>query len=375
VEIMSLSVTVIGAGAFGGWTALHLLRAGARVTLVDAWGAGNSRASSGDETRIIRASYGPHAIYTEMVGRALPLWKENERRWKTRLVHQTSSLWMAPADDSWETCSLENIRSAGMKHEVVGALEGCRRWPQMNWEGITWAVHELEAGYLLAQRSCQAVLDGFCAENGVYVQARVQPNELGAFPADVYVFACGPWLGELFPDILGNLIVPTRQEIFCFRPADGDTRFNDKRFPAWVDNSPVRFYGIPANQSRGFKVARDVPGPRFDPTRGERTVTADGLSAIRNFLACRFPALKDAPVMESRVCPYEMSPDGGLIVDRHPLRSDIWFAGGGSGHGFKLGPAVGEHVAQLLLGKSKVRAEFGLARFATIDKGQMGPRI
>src|SRR5204862_2933363 len=147
---MSISVTVIGAGAFGGWTALHLLRAGARVTLVDAWGAGNSRASSGDETRVIRASYGPNTVYTEMVARAIPLWKENERRWNTRLLHQNGALWMAAANDAYEQASLENIRRMGMAHEIVTADEGRRRWPQMNWDGLTWGVHEKEAGYLLA---------------------------------------------------------------------------------------------------------------------------------------------------------------------------------------------------------------------------------
>jgi len=372
---MAVSVTVIGAGAFGGWTALNLLRAGAQVTLVDAWGPGNSRASSGDETRVIRASYGPNKVYTELVARAIPLWKENEQRWNTKLLHQNGVLWMAAANDTYEKASLENICRMGMAHEVISAAEGRRRWPQMNWDGLTWGLHEKEAGYLLARRSCQAVMEGFLAENGVYVQACVQPGELASFPADVYVFACGPWLSELFPDVLGARITPTRQETFYFGTPAGDTRFNEDRFPTWVDNSSVRFYGIPGNQWRGFKVAQDTPGKTFDPTYGERTVTAEGVTSIRKYLAHRFPSLRDAPLIESRVCQYEMSPDGGLIVDRHPARDNIWLAGGGSGHGFKLGPAVGEHVAQLVLGKAKVKPEFGLARLAKADTEQVSWRM
>ena len=168
-----------------------------------------------------------------------------------------------------------------MAHEVISAPEGRRRWPQMNWDDLTWGLHETEAGYLLARRSCQAVMEGFLAENGVYVQACVQPGELAGSPADVYVFACGPWLSELFPDVLGARIMPTRQEIFYFGTPAGDTRFNEERFPTWVDNSPVRFYGIPGNEWRGFKVAQDTPGKTFDPTYGERTVTAEGLTSIR----------------------------------------------------------------------------------------------
>src|SRR5436190_10003507 len=218
-------------------------------------------------------------------------------------------------------------------------------------------------------------MEGFLAENGVYVQASVQPGALAAFPADVYVFACGPWLGELFPDVLGALITPTRQETFYFGPPAGDTRFNEDRFPTWVDNSPVRFYGIPGNQWRGFKVAEDTPGKPFDPTNGERMATAEGLASIRKYLAYRFPLLKDAPLVETRVCQYEMSPDGGLIVDRHPGRDNIWLAGGGSGHGFKLGPALGEYIAQLALGKAKVKPEFGLARLAKAGDERVSRRI
>src|SRR3954471_17951837 len=88
-------VAVIGAGAFGGWTALHLLRRGARVTLLDAWGPGNARASSGGETRVIRATYGPDRIYVQMVARSLQLWRENETRWRKPLYHRTGVLWMA----------------------------------------------------------------------------------------------------------------------------------------------------------------------------------------------------------------------------------------------------------------------------------------
>jgi hypothetical protein len=145
----------------------------------------------------------------------------NERRWNTTWLHQNGALRMAAANDAYEKASLENICRTSMAHEVVSAADGRRHWPQMNWDGLTWGVHEKEAGYLLARRSCQAVMEGFLAENGLYVQASVQPGELAAFPADIYVFACGPWLGELFPDVLGTVITPTRQETFTSvrRPA------------------------------------------------------------------------------------------------------------------------------------------------------------
>ncbi len=364
---MAITVTVIGAGAFGGWTALHLLRAGCRVTLVDAWGPGHSRASSGDETRVIRGSYGPNEIYTQMVARAIPIWQESQRRWGVKLFQQNGALWMAgtPGNDSYEKSSLENIRRAGMPCEKISAAEGKRHWPQMNWDGIEWAVHETGAGHLFARRACQAVMEGFVAENGAYRTEAVDAAAVLRSPvSDRYVFACGPWLGQMFPDVLGKLITATRQEIFYFGTAAGDARFTEERFPTWVDNSPARYYGIPGNQWRGFKVAEDVAGTAFDPTNGDRRITESGLGRARAYLARRFPALKDAPLTESRVCQYEMSPDGDLIIDRLPGFEHVWIAGGGSGHGFKLGPAVGDMVAKQVLGQAPVEPRFALARFA-----------
>jgi glycine/D-amino acid oxidase-like deaminating enzyme len=99
-------VLVVGAGAFGGWTAGSLLRLGARVTLVDAWGPGNSRASSGGETRVIRATYGPDRPYVTMVARAFQLWREHEQRWQRRLLYPVGVLWMVGGDDAYERASL-----------------------------------------------------------------------------------------------------------------------------------------------------------------------------------------------------------------------------------------------------------------------------
>ncbi len=92
-------VVVFGAGAFGGWTALELLRRGARVRLIDAWGPGNARASSGGETRVIRATYGSHEIYTAMAARALRLWRAHEERFQQQLLRITGALWMFERDD------------------------------------------------------------------------------------------------------------------------------------------------------------------------------------------------------------------------------------------------------------------------------------
>jgi len=370
-------IAVIGAGAFGGWTALYLLRRGARVTLVDAWGPGNSRASSGGETRVIRGTYGPNQPYTKTAARAMQLWKENQKRWNLKLMHQTGVLWMVTAgDDHFERGSLPVLRDAGIPYQELSVQEMTARWPQINLEGVHWGIYEPEGGYLTARVACQAVLDGFLAEGGEYKQLAVVPHDLDSsawdtlsfsdgskLRADQYVFACGPWLGKLFPETIGNRVRPTRQEVFFFGTPAGDDRFSDGKLPVWADHRDKFMYGIPGNQGRGFKIADDTRGPEFDPTSGERSVSAEGLRSARDYVSFRFPALKDAPLLESRVCQYENSPDNNFIIDRHPAHENVWLLGGGSGHGFKHGPALGEMVAGLVVDHRDPDALFRLSSF------------
>jgi len=370
-------VAVVGAGAFGGWTALHLVRRGARVVLLDAWGPGNSRASSGGETRVIRATYGPDRIYVEMAARSLRLWRDSERSFGRPLFRKTGVLWMAGADDRYERAALPLLRAAGLSVERLEATEAAARYPQIEFEGVNWVLHEKEAGYLLARRACQAVLERFQVEGGEYRLAAVTPgpvvndrmgplllSDRNVLSADRYVFACGPWLGTMFPEILGARIRPSRQEEFFFGTPPGDPTWLEDRLPVWIDNGPRIFYGIPGSEWRGFKVADDTRGEDFDPTNGERKPSAKGLRSARDYMAFRFPGLKDAPLLEARVCQYENSPDGRFIIDRHPQAANAFIAGGGSGHGFKHGPAIGERLADLVLGTSRPEPFFALSRFS-----------
>jgi glycine/D-amino acid oxidase-like deaminating enzyme len=371
-------IAVIGAGAFGGWTALHLLERGVRVTLLDAWGPGNSRASSGGETRIMRATYGPDQPYTELAARALKLWQKYERRWKKQFLHRTGVLWMVSSrDDAYERGSLDELREARIKFQELSTPEMKKRWPQINFADVHWGIFEPECGYLDARASCQGVVDAFVTGGGVYRQVAVSGEGLENVPirsltlsdgshlkADHYVFACGPWLGKLFPVTLGNLIKPTKQDIFFFGAPAGDSRFTDLQLPVWGDHGERFFYGIPGSDRRGFKVADDSRGRIFDPTESERAVSQATLKRVREYIAFRFPAMKDAPLIETRVCQYEQTPDSHFIVDRHPRMNNVWLLGGGSGHGFKHGPALGEMMAELLLKGGNANEVWRLSRFS-----------
>ncbi|HMK22902.1 MAG TPA: FAD-dependent oxidoreductase, partial [Terriglobales bacterium] len=244
-----LRVAVIGAGAFGGWSALYLQRAGAQVTLLDAWMPGNSRSSSGGETRVIRGTYGVDRLYTDLAARALQLWRSNERRWKREFLHRIGVLWLAAGDDSYVRTSLEALKAAGIPHEKLSPRQLAERWPQINFREVNWAVFEPESGYLLARAACQTVAQEFVSEGGSFRQAAVLTDQLESsqckdlalsdgtrLRADMYVFACGPWMGQLFPKTIGPNIEATKQDVFFFGPPPGDPRYDDRHLPVWADH-------------------------------------------------------------------------------------------------------------------------------------------
>lgn len=376
-------IVVVGAGAFGGWTALELVRRGARVTLLDAWAPGHVRASSGGETRVIRATYGSHGVFTAMARRALGLWRAHERRHAACFYHRTGALWMFEHDDSFGQASARTLREQEIPVEQWTVADAARQYPQIDFAGVRSVLFEPEAGYLMARRACEHVARCVVAEGGQYrVGAAAAPVKLGEGPlrrltlagggtidAEAFVFACGPWLGALFPEVVGPNLSVTKQEVYYFATPSGDPRFDDTALPVWLDFGARDIYGIPGNAGRGFKLADDAAGPPFDPTSGEREVSAAGISEARRFIARRFPGLREAPLLGFEVCQYETTPDAFFILDRHPRCANVWIAGGGSGHGFKMGPAIGEMLAPLVLQDGNVESAFSIERFAAPPPG------
>jgi glycine/D-amino acid oxidase-like deaminating enzyme len=352
-------VVVVGAGAFGGWTALQLQQLGARVTLVDAFGAGNTRSSSGGETRVIRAIYGPDRIYVEMVRRAYELWETLPES----LYVETGCIWMMHGDDGYVRSAVPLLRENGFAVDPISIDAAAKRWPQINFGGVKSVWFEPRAGALSARRACGVVRDLFVKNGGTFHIEAVKPEALiESGEADVYVFACGPWLGKLFPDVIGEGVQATRQEVYYFGTPRGSDRFSAGKLPIWMDFGERIFYGIPDVNARGFKIADDTRGEPIDPTTANRTPDAEGVTRARQLIAERFPEMADAPLVASEVCQYENSPDGNLIVDRHPHAANVWLLGGGSGHGFKLSPAVGELAAQAIVNGKDVPSTFRLAR-------------
>jgi sarcosine oxidase len=369
----TFDVAVVGAGVFGAWTAYHLQRAGRRVALIDAYGPGNARSSSGGQTRVIRMGYGDQEIYTRWSMRSLELWTALlPLSGRSTQFQRSGVLWMARGQDPLTTATLETLRRLGVKHERLERPQLEARWPQIDFGPVTWAIHEPDSGFLAAFHVVQVVAQMAIGAGASYLQEVILPptgkGELAAvrtrsgktLSARTFVMACGPWLPKLFPELLGDRIFPTRQEVFYFGVPAGDERFESSSMPVWVDFAE-EVYGIPEFKGRGFKVALDRHGPPVDPDTLERVPTTETLARVREFVGRRFPALKDAPVVASEVCQYENTSNGDFLIDRHPEMSNVWLVGGGSGHGFKHGPAVGEYVAARIADGKPVEAKFSLA--------------
>jgi glycine/D-amino acid oxidase-like deaminating enzyme len=367
-------VAVIGAGVFGVWTAYRLVQSGKSVVLIDAYGAANDLSSSGDHSRIIRMGYGADEIYTRWAQRALLLWQEFFALVDEPLFQRTGVLWLAHHDDPYPVQCAATLAKVGIAFEELSTVELARRFPQLVTDDIAWAMLEPDSGALIANRAVQAVAREAIRSGVGYRQELVRPpagdqdhldyliTESGKrISAGDYVFASGPWLPKLFPELLRDRIHPTRQEVFYFDAESQRQQLSIPALPIWLDFKGEA-YGFPDLEQRGVKVAIDRHGGEFDPDSGDRVATSSGLAEVRALLARRLPLLKDAAVREARVCQYENTWNGDLLIDRHPVLANVWLAGGGSGHGFKHGPMVGEYVAARVFGVEEgIEPRFSLA--------------
>jgi glycine/D-amino acid oxidase-like deaminating enzyme len=367
---------VIGAGVFGAWTATRLRAAGHDVMLIDAWGPANARASSGGESRMTRGAYGADEVYTRTALDSLDEWRALSARSGLPIFHEIGVLFFFPEVQPFLEETMRVHRRLGLPTALLDAGEMRRRFPQMDFDGIAAGLYEPRFGALMARRAVQTLVAEFVHHGGVYRQAQVAPPVWSgaALPhvtlgtgetlrANRFVFACGPWLGRLFPDLLGRRIFPTRQEVFFFAPPAGDTSFEPGRLPGWADfNAGDMYYGFPDLEGRGFKIAHDRHGPAMDPDIGDRSPSAPALAEVRAFMEQRFPRLAGRPLNEARVCQYENSSNGDFLIDRHPAWENVVLVGAGSGHGFKHGPAVGRYAAELALGRLRApEPRFSLA--------------
>ncbi len=295
---------------------------------------------------------------------SLDRWQELSDRAELPILNRIGALFLVGQNGQYGDESLATVRRVGGRIEELSRRELAARYPQIGLDGIVRGQLEPESGALMARRGVLTLVREFMRNGGDYLDETVTaPRGEGRLTevstrrgrnlrADWFVFACGPWMPRVFPDIVGRRIRTTRQEVFYFGPDAGDRRFAPPALPVWLDvsNPSAIMYGIPDLESRGFKIASDAHGPPIDPDTADRRVSPAGITEARRYMALRFPALKQAPLVETRVCQYENTSTGDFLIDRHPNLENVWLVGGGSGHGFKHGPAVGDYVARALGG-------------------------
>lgn len=368
-------VIVVGAGVFGAWTATHLLRLGHGVTLIDAWGPAHSRASSGGESRLTRGAYGKDAIYTRMALDSLREWKALSAVAGLPIFHECGVLFFFPTEEQYVRDSIAAHKAIGIPTQALGQADMSKRFPMIDFSSIVVGLYEPGFGALMARRAVQTLVDLFVQRGGKYVEAAAKPprepgdklvevevSDGGRIAGDRFVFALGPWLPRIFPDVIGRRILPTRQEVFFFAPPAGDGRFLPGVMPGWADfNGGDIFYGFPDLEARGVKFAHDAHGVEVDPDTQDRRPTEAALAEIIAFRDRRFPLLKGAPLTEARVCQYENSSNGDFLIDFHPRLKNVLLVGGGSGHGFKHGPEVGRYAAGRLFSSIEAEPRFSLA--------------
>ena len=367
----SPDVVVVGAGAFGMWTALHLQRLGARVQVVDAYGAGNSRQTSGGETRGVRTSYGdrPHGRQwsgwaQRATGRWLA-WDEAGRdRLLPRLFFQTGDLILREAVNPYLTETRAHWDALGTPYEVLAPAEVAYRWPWIRFANLGVALYEPGAGVVRARRAIESVARVFEDEGGAI---RVDRAAFGArtgrrlanvrlasgdtLSADTIVFACGPWFPKVLPDLMGRRIRISMGHVFYFAVPPGDTRFTYPFMPSYGVPGCTGWPALPPDH-RGFRV-RTGGRPPDDPDTSDRWIAPEYHERPRAILTRHFPDLAGAPINETRACHYESSVDSNFIIDVHPELDNVWLAGGGSAEAFKFGPVLGDYIAHRLLGDDR----------------------
>jgi glycine/D-amino acid oxidase-like deaminating enzyme len=316
---------------------------------------------------------------------SLVQWKElfAETAGSRGLFHETGVLWLGSKEYARLNEMTAVLTRCKVPFESLSSSAIAQRYPQFSSQDLGVGILETESGVLMGRRAVSALVEGAVSLGVEYRQAQVAPPRAGdarssrpdavstsdgeRISAGQFVFACGAWLGKIFPEILGPRIFPSRQEVFFFGVPPGDHQFSAPSLPTWLIQAD-EVYGMPDLESRGFKIAFDSHGQRVDPNTQSRVVSTESMERVREYVTKRFPALAKAPIVETRVCQYENTSNGDFLIDRHPEINNVWFAGGGSGHGFKHGPAFGEYVARQILDGGPAEQRFALATKATEQK-------
>jgi sarcosine oxidase len=369
-------VIVIGLGGMGTAAASELARRGRRVLGLEQFALGHDRGSSHGHTRIIRTAYYEHPCYVPLVRRAFERWYDLEQRQGRRLLTECPCLSIGRPDSELVAGVCQSAQEHGLSVERLSPADLRARFPAFHFGPDYGGVVERAAGFLYVDDCVQA-----CAAEARRLGATLRENEpvvswrtdgggvsvqtpAGAYRAARLVLTAGPWAPSLLAGWGARLTV-MRQVVFWLGTHD-DGLFRRDRFPLFIADTPGGpFYGLPALDPNGLKVARHYGAPELpDVSAIERTVRDEDEEPVRRFVREHLPAA-DGPRRRASVCVYTLTPDRHFVLDVHPDHSTVVLAAGFSGHGFKFAPVVGEILADLAEnGRTEWPVEmFRVARF------------
>jgi sarcosine oxidase len=320
---------------------------------------GHPGAESGGETRLIRFSHGPDKLYTRSAWRARELWLELAEELDRELLVRSGVAWFARRPDGWEAESERVLRNQGIPVERLRPSEGAHAFPSLRYDDLAFVLVEPDAGVLRAAAATRALAERAVQRGARLVHGEGRPDGEAVLvddrrlEADLVVWSCGAWLARLFPGLVELRV--TRQDVLFFQvPLEWRT----PPLPGFVDYD-AGAYGNGALDGHGMKVALDVDGPKVNPDRRPDSATKKSTRAAAAYLKRRFPAL-EGEVERTKVCHYSTTADLSFILDRHPEHERVWIAGGGSGHGFKHGPAFAERAVAVMTGRAAPEPRFML---------------
>lgn len=378
-------IAVVGAGAFGVWTALALQAEGARVTLVDLYGPGNSRSTSGDETRGVRSSYAGRPVWTAWAVRAMERWQEFDAEFSpdmgSPVFYTTGDLIMRDTPEGMIDDTAAEWDAVGVEYERLDAAEIARRWPQINAPDMEYALFEPAAGVVRARATCRRAAQIFEMRGGAFRYARAEPgpaeggrmteislDDGSTVGADLFVFALGPWFPKTFPELMGpRMRITTMGHVFYWGTPPGDMRFSVPNIPSWNVPGVTGWPSIPPDH-RGFRL-RTGGRSAEDPDTSVRWIPEQYMEQPRGVLEQYFPDIASQPLVETRACHYESSTSRDWIIDRHPAFDNVWLAGGGSAEGFKFGGVLGDFIAARVLDQDPYPELVDRFRLPELDEG------
>lgn len=362
-------VCIVGAGAFGLWTALYLQRLGAVVEVVDLYGPANSRATSGGETRGVRTSYGdrPHGVqWGRWANEAIKRWKAWDEEHASHDVapffYTTGDLILRAEPEPYLERTVALWDELGIEYEQPSMDVVAREFPQIRSDDMTVALFEPQAGVVRARRVMESVSQAFEREGGTIRIGRAAPGRVengrlteitieGGEPisAGIFQWACGPWLPKVLPNPMGNRMRIPMGHVFYFGTPPGDNSYNWPNFPSYGVPGCTGWPALPPDH-RGFRVRTGGRSPEDPDLSARAMIPEDGFKRGLDFVKERFPELADAPILETRACHYESSITRNFVIDLHPEWENSWITGAGSAEAFKQGPVLGDYIAHRIWG-------------------------